>query len=617
MPYHHILPKRFDGRPTLPNSNSVGESLIEGSKKRPLKPFNSKNQSHRNIVVLVQRFFLTSFSLASLVVSLWAFSRIHQLSKWEQRSFNTLSILLTAIASLGLGSLLGHLGSMLRWPLLARTMYQMQDVDSILGMSPPAGSMRLIKRHIREWRISRTTFIVTAYLVANLFGRLSVAVFGLAYNMTDETGIRYPILATDWTSALWTGKIFPGGDGDTNTETGDSGSQFKLGDDISPYLESDLQVRNATLKVGKNTVEYSYDLKDFNGGYTTPSNRTVHSTVNCSLIQVGDGQYWRWGNGNRTGPFSWGEEGSLEVVSEILRFSNQTDTVQFAMTDWVSFLDFLGGSGVYPQIYIVCEEVAWECWPTLTETVGGNESQHVPPHERIFHPTELYRLLTVGSGDYEDFTEGNGGHYVYMNVFGRTLNRPSADDGAIALCSHLFGNSPRDEVARKSYALWVSGLVARLPILAIIHANNDLPKYARGPHPNQTTGTAYLHTNLEVNWARVVLIAVGITGGQILAILAVLGYCRGVYTRDDSHLATAEILKTVINRFDDGKLMTGEELATSLDDVLKEPVRYGTREGPDGGPPEVDLASGLDTKFPSFPKKRRLRRNIDLRVPES
>lgn len=73
-------------------------------------------------------------------------------------------------------------------------------------MSPPTGSVRLIQRHIREWRISRTTFIVTVYLVINIFGRLSVAIFGLAYNMTNETGIDYPILGTNWTSVSWTGQ---------------------------------------------------------------------------------------------------------------------------------------------------------------------------------------------------------------------------------------------------------------------------------------------------------------------------------------------------------------------------------------------------------------------------
>ena len=77
-------------------------------------------------------------------------------------------------------------------------------MDSILGMSSPTGSLRLIKRHVREWRISQTTIIVIVYLLTNVLGRLSVAIFGLAYNMMDKTGIEYPILATNWTSASWT-----------------------------------------------------------------------------------------------------------------------------------------------------------------------------------------------------------------------------------------------------------------------------------------------------------------------------------------------------------------------------------------------------------------------------
>jgi len=76
-------------------------------------------------------------------------------------------------------------------------------------MAPPARSLRLIKRHIRERRISRTTFIVAAYVVTNILGRLSVAIFGFAFNLKDEKGIEYPILATNWTSASWTRNIDP------------------------------------------------------------------------------------------------------------------------------------------------------------------------------------------------------------------------------------------------------------------------------------------------------------------------------------------------------------------------------------------------------------------------
>ena len=79
-------------------------------------------------MVLLRRFLITSLSLVLLVITLLGFSKLQRLTKWEQRGFNTLSILLPGMASLGLGSLIGHLGSMLRWPLLARTTYKMQDV---------------------------------------------------------------------------------------------------------------------------------------------------------------------------------------------------------------------------------------------------------------------------------------------------------------------------------------------------------------------------------------------------------------------------------------------------------------------------------------------------------
>ncbi|KAG0634072.1 hypothetical protein HOY80DRAFT_929240 [Tuber brumale] len=627
--YRQVLLGRSGNLQSLSNSNSEGESVIVASEKRRLETFSSDDQLHRNHILLAQRSSLTFFSLVLLVICLRQFSQLQPLSKWEQRLFNTLSILLTAIASLGLGSLLGHMGSMLRWPLLARTVYQMQDVDSILGMSSPAGSFRLIKRHIRERKMSRTTLIVTAYLVTNVIGRLSVAIFGLAYNMKDETGIEYPILATNWKSASWTGRIFPEGtsnrwgDGYVRSEGKDTprlgppdwvynrSINFHIGDDINPYLPSDLQVSNTTLNLTGNTVEYSYILKDFQEGYAIPSNRTIHSAVSCNLIEVGKGQYWRWGNWNRTGPFGWRKGEKIGVVPEILRVSNETKDSPYSKTCWMSFLDHQGGSSVYPQIYIVPIRgtVVWECWPTLTETTtnGDNGSRQIQPHEKFFHPIDLYRLSTVGRGNFVDRNEEG---YFYLGGFGGFSEGARADDGVNDLCDADFFEF-RNETVWNGYRLWMAGLVARLPILAIMYANTDLPQFARGPYSNETAGTAYLHTTLEVDWLRVALIAISITCGQILAILAVLCYCNGVYTRDDSHLATAELLKTVITRFDDGKLMTGEELAASLDDVLEVPVSYGTRKGQDGGPPEVDLASGLDANFPPFSRKRRFRRNTN------
>ena len=227
----------------------------------------------------------------------------------------------------------------------------------------------------------------------------------------------------------------------------------------------------------------------------------------------------------------------------------------------------------------------------------------------------MYWLFGLGE-DLGPYVQNTLGEYAfYIDEPGSRTFTPAALDGLERICLQNF-TMPLNETRWNSYTLWVSGLVARLPILAITYANTDLPRYTRDTHSNKTAGTAYLHTNLEVNWHRVILIAVCIIIGQILAILTVLYYCNGIYTRDDSHLATAELLKTVITRFNDGKLMTGEELAVSLDDALGVPVSYGTRKGQGGGPPEVDLASGLDANFPPFPRKQNFRKILVEKIPK-
>lgn len=67
-----------------------------------------------------------------LAVILFVFERMGVLDKWERRGFNTLSILLSSLVSLSLGSLLGLLGGMLRWPLLARGPASPRDVRRML-----------------------------------------------------------------------------------------------------------------------------------------------------------------------------------------------------------------------------------------------------------------------------------------------------------------------------------------------------------------------------------------------------------------------------------------------------------------------------------------------------
>jgi len=69
-------------------------------------------------------------------------------------------------------------------------------------MQSPTGSAKLLFVHFREWRLSLTTFIVMLYLLTNIMGRFSVAIFGLTYNLVDDSVVDYPTLTTTWTPSV-------------------------------------------------------------------------------------------------------------------------------------------------------------------------------------------------------------------------------------------------------------------------------------------------------------------------------------------------------------------------------------------------------------------------------
>jgi len=49
---------------------------------------------------------------------------------------------------------------------------------------------------------------------------------------------------------------------------------------------------------------------------------------------------------------------------------------------------------------ILCGGFAWECWPTLTETIATKSPQPIQPREQLFHNEDLYGSLGVRSETY-------------------------------------------------------------------------------------------------------------------------------------------------------------------------------------------------------------------------
>lgn len=86
---------------------------------------------HQDLRSIMRRFLATCVAIILLVICVFEFSKMGHLKKRDQRGFNALAILLTGTMSLCIGSLLGYLGSMMRWPILARAAHNAADVFAL------------------------------------------------------------------------------------------------------------------------------------------------------------------------------------------------------------------------------------------------------------------------------------------------------------------------------------------------------------------------------------------------------------------------------------------------------------------------------------------------------
>ena len=207
-------------------------------------------------------------------------------------------------------------------------------------MPSPSGSAALLYAHIREWRLSQTTFIVMLYLFVNITGRFSVAIFGLTYNLLDDPNEIPGTYATNWTSVpilliknatdLGTSEEEPG---KNSTLSGSilfsrqlqltlrPGCYLKLAEggligltgqpdillntsvpqNLTESTIYSLGVRGSTMRTNGSRVEFSYDINYFNGTQPFSWGHIVHSAAGCTMFRLDGHKYWKdSGSDNQT-----------------------------------------------------------------------------------------------------------------------------------------------------------------------------------------------------------------------------------------------------------------------------------------------------------------------------
>jgi len=171
------------------------------------------------------------------------------------------------------------------------------------------------------------------YLFLNITGRLSVAIFGLTYNLVDDAVTEYPTLTTYWNSSVLVTKNATDlemvekspGKNSTFCKTTSFSQQLWLTVHAAPYLDL---VRGGLGRFGfppeigfnisepqilctpphlwlgvsysdytetEGNVSFEYYLPDFTGEKWSreQSNHAVHTSARCTMLRLDDSRYWR------------------------------------------------------------------------------------------------------------------------------------------------------------------------------------------------------------------------------------------------------------------------------------------------------------------------------------
>ncbi|EGS21200.1 uncharacterized protein CTHT_0030460 [Thermochaetoides thermophila DSM 1495] len=555
------------------------EELLSGNKK----PFNYEGFPWFGVL---WRFGCSVlFSLLVLDV-LYVFSGWDHLKTWDRRLFNAITIMLSSLVSLSVGSLLSLLGATLRWPILASRPHTPREVDMILGMSCPSLAAKIIWHHCwRQKKLSRTTLIISIYLLVNIFGRLSVAIFGLTYNLNDTVLTEYPVMVNDFGFKDWIGTHWLGITVDLQKMKNIAVIGLR---DVDTFLHpnhpetfnrKNISGHGLDRSVDGRTVTYTYGAREYRGSEAySSSERIFRSSSTCIARNYWNGTVW--------------EDGKL--VGKL-----PDDPSEVPPPDDPKHIHIMDG-----LIKAGLLNLAAQLRTCLTD---GNGRPGMPQNVFFNYPAEnsTYAsrvLLSFPAQDDRlyDYGQGSFNAKLYKDQAFYNFTLDLADD---CYAPSFISDMTDDWYANldfNGYEVSAANIMARVPILTLIGAEKILPRVTL------LKGATEQHTvvsTLDVKWGRAATTLAALTAGQAIAVVIAWFASRGILLRDhDSFLSIGRIFRTAMTKIEGtpegGSLASGRQLADAIQKSAYPPgkIRYGTRKKMDWY--ELDLWDDVDYFFP-------------------
>ncbi|KAK5662677.1 hypothetical protein OQA88_8593 [Cercophora sp. LCS_1] len=513
---------------------------------------------------------------------------------------------------MSLGSLMELLGKMGRWPLLTRH-NKPSDVDLILEAPKPTGSFSLLWQHlVVERKRTYVTWWVAGYLVASIAIRLSVAFVGLAFNLNEIPGSKYPAAVTNW-AAEDRGIRVPVGyqDGLEWEEVAENiaivSNWAATGLLMIPTPLQGAEVNLTGVGVPKGlsrnvlgtAVEYVYEPREYRGNEAViGKDGKLQSLGVCTGKAIVNNTVYS--EGVKNGTFTEDYKDLYKIVESYGPNIKEDTILWTTLTDGTNFLKpslcltthilSVGHvnktDGTIDRCKTCLNGFIYECNTCITG-LGVDSEIGAKSLPRDYLPYLANALLMLGSYTSNRPTTGftSERHIAGLqSVF--SIDMPNL---FFSCNSNQATNVPPEA------ELQASQFVARVPALALAGAELRLAKEPKNPNEGIEE---YVENKLDVQWTRAISISGVMLVTQLIAILFTMWMCKETLLRDHQGvLSMARLMKTMTERLGGRSVAWSEELAKVWETKM---VIYGTRKVADapGDVYEVDLWDDVVAKFP-------------------
>lgn len=499
------------------------------------------------------------------------FENVKVLNDLEKNVFNVLSTMIYLTMGLNLAGAFKGMATMLRWKLLARKSHNLIEIDLILGIP---SLIKVFKLGLSALGFGKPMVFVSCllWIILNCVARVSVAFTGLtySYDSANATGTELGVVLVSEKSRFW-----PLGVVEESPPA--TGAEFQTAHFFGEYsaMMTDNTVESndygqQILHWNEQERSWTYAFREYNPehqGLVAITNRTISVTATCNAYPIVRGQS---GLERDIDIFNTTDGKSMTISDVSVRgpgatvWANPRADINKEAT-WTCYLGprcamIAGFQFIDPEHDEKGNGTLFQC----AVNVGEVKNAQVPEHE-IEDRIAYIAAGSIGLDGYSDDPQ----QWLYQRYFLGTT----------------FGRRVNGNVTEMAY------LVSRFSIGAIATLDMDNPKVKIvGMKP--WSGVLF-----KVYWWMLGTILGSICGVQLVFGLAAVFISNTVIVKDDSYLATARLLRPLVERLGpSGCALTGKDIASTL----RTSMVYGVRIDKTGERHHLDLGEDIQPvrKFP-------------------